>query len=93
MNTTQTKATHTPGPWLLVCTSSRFEVRTSPKACYAFSHADEANARLIAAAPELLEALKLAESMIEYLAPNGARATQATRDVIRNVIAKSEARA
>ena len=51
-------AKHTPGPWTLLIARARIEVRTSPEACYAFSLSDEANARLIAAAPELLEALK-----------------------------------
>lgn len=54
-------ATHTPGPWELKRTSSRIEVRTDPMNCYAFSHQDEANARLIAAAPDLLA---LANSLI-----------------------------
>lgn len=50
----QTK--HTPGPWTLKRTPSRIEVRTDPMNCYAFSHRDEANAQLIAAAPDLLVA-------------------------------------
>jgi hypothetical protein len=38
-------------------TPTRIEVRTSPESSYAFSYKDEANARLIAASPDMLEAL------------------------------------
>ncbi len=64
--------THTPGPWALSIGPHRIEVKPSPEACYAFSLKDESNARLIAAAPELLEALArvipYAESRAEDLA-------------------------
>lgn len=50
---------HTPGPWTLEREKNiRLLVRTAPDRCYAFHPDDEPNARLIAAAPELLEALK-----------------------------------
>ena len=59
---TKTKVKHTPGPWW----TSKLEVGTVPmmavKICNAVSGSDyeeaEANARLIAAAPELLTVLK-----------------------------------
>ena len=48
---------HTPGPWALAIGPHRIEVHTTPALAYAFSLSDEANARLIAAAPDLLAAL------------------------------------
>jgi len=53
-----TSAAHTPGPWALAIGPHRIEVHTTPALAYAFSLSDEANARLIAAAPELLAALE-----------------------------------
>lgn len=51
---------------------------------------NEANARLLAAAPDLLEALRLALATIERLKPPQAfDSTQGTRDVIRAAIAKA----
>lgn len=45
---------HTPGPWQLEREGKiRLLVRTQPGRCYAFHPNDEANARLIAAAPDL----------------------------------------
>jgi len=50
-------STHTPGPSVLHKTVARIEVHPADKRfCYAFSLSDEANARLIAAAPTLLAA-------------------------------------
>lgn len=51
-------ARHTPGPWRFTCNASRIELKTDAMHSYAFSLSDEANARLIAAAPELLAALE-----------------------------------
>jgi len=54
----------------------------------------EANAALIVKAvnchEKLVEALELAEATLQRLAPNGARATQGTRDVIRAALAEGE---
>ena len=47
--------THTPGPWVLNKTPSRIEVRQDAQCSLAFTLGDEANARLIACAPELLQ--------------------------------------
>ena len=48
----------------------------------------EANAQLIAAAPELLEACKLAEATVRRL--NRHNSANGTLDVLRDVIAKAE---
>ena len=48
---------YTPGPWTFAKGPHRIEVHTTPALAYAFSISDEANARLIAAAPDLLAAL------------------------------------
>ncbi len=71
---------HTPGPWKKARNSSFWEVVTpfqdqlideadefSPSVAYAWGSTEEeaeANASLIAAAPDLLEALQLAEHVI-----------------------------
>jgi len=47
--------THTPGPWVLNKTPSRIEIRQDAQHTLAFTLGDEANARLIACAPELLQ--------------------------------------
>ena len=49
----------TPGPWKFEKNSVRCEVKM-PGAAIALPHSDEANARLIAAAPEMFDALKRA---------------------------------
>lgn len=58
MPSDQLSPLHDDGTWTLIKTHDRVEVQTGGGSCYAFAHADEANAQLIAAAPELLEALK-----------------------------------
>lgn len=42
----------------------------------------KANARAVAAIPALLEALELADTTLQRIAPDGSRATKGTRDVI-----------
>lgn len=73
---------HTPGPWVLTKNPSRLEVRTDRMHSYAFSHRDEANASLIAAAPDLLAALELIYS-------NAAESPEWIRERIGPAIAKA----
>ncbi len=60
-------STHTPGPWTEV---GRYIETDECTICEMFSartrEERDANQRLIAAAPELLEALKLAQSIIGH---------------------------
>lgn len=67
----QQQAKHTPGPWQAVALAVRWAVTTTAKPrtfniCIINNDRDEqeANARLIAAAPELLAALKAARPHI-----------------------------
>lgn len=85
---TNTSHTFTPGPWINLGRVSSDDSRTlignkdkniSLVGC-ACSDEQEANARLIAAAPELLEALEVAQSIIERL-------TRSTSDYSRQQIA------
>ncbi len=80
---------HTPGPWrlkhgqgyeLVLCTDEQEKI-----AVITDRHANyDANARLIAAAPELLEALKIAEEALWRLEPN-----MAAHQEVRAAIARA----
>ena len=68
MNEAKTvKTTHTPGPWVL---KGRFPTQyiMHDRDCIATTHISEADARLIAAAPEMLEALLVAQEAVESAA-------------------------
>jgi hypothetical protein len=96
--------THTPGPWFLdevhSASQSRaqYEVRNEKRAvanCFELTEENRANARLIAAAPDLLAALKEIEWMFDGQedinnngGPNDAMKALA---VVRSAIAKAEA--
>jgi hypothetical protein len=68
MKTKQLRAAHTPGPWVNM--TDRLEVHADGRAIanincsHIADEAIDANARLIAAAPELLEALRTAHYQI-----------------------------
>lgn len=88
METLKEQSTHTPGPWRTYQGDGRWIVATTSSWAYAATglipqldaETEEANARLIAAAPDLLEACK---QVIVY----GADADDAIlwTDVIRNI--------
>lgn len=111
--TTATEVKHTPGPWELQLlpptgTSMTYigirqaETRKSVGYAQSSESADiaEANARLIAAAPELLEALRAAESALRWAVQESAGKVRREivggwlhhADECRSVIAKAEGR-
>ncbi len=78
-------AAHTPGPWVAMQNESQgvsfiYPKRSSDDCICTVSN--EANARLIAAAPEMLEALKIARDQIET-------STGKTASYLNSVIAKA----
>ena len=110
MNATeQTETKHTPGPWKVFYTTTGQTILGIGEADGAEGITDaqfglwrdgaerEANARLIAAAPELFELVKLFERTIEYeirkssLAGDdeGARMKAVTLGMVREVLAKA----
>jgi hypothetical protein len=106
MNLTKEKhATHTPGPWhytLADETSSggvygneKCVCDIIPKELQVAYDCEEveianANARLIAAAPELLEQCKLFEKVLTHLINSGDSGADLERDKLREVLAKVE---
>jgi hypothetical protein len=89
MKTEQDKTTHTPGPWRAGGMGMVVDLNQDGIALTSVSKPSmecEANARLIAAAPELLKALKAMVWTFEKLG-NGKAITQA-----RTAIAKAEVR-
>lgn len=105
--TNQTK--HTPGPWLIADESKTFVYALGKEGTNVFScnvesagteraskREKEANARLIASAPELLEALKSVIEEIDMSDSNGYVDCLIHQDEykkITNIIAKAEGRA
>ena len=93
---------HTPGPWKLnnnIGHKGELGILADAAPCIiaimgnqkAWPIEAEANANLIAAAPDLLNALELALATIERLKPpTPYDSTQGTRDVINAAIAKAQ---
>jgi N-acetylglucosamine-6-phosphate deacetylase len=84
------KAQHTPGPWMYKATAGHHDFAIYPEATgrdlALVRDFDEANARLIAAAPELLGALR---AVVEELARHEDRVSGAMQ-LARVTIAKAE---
>ncbi len=88
------RATFTPGPWH----ANGTKVSTWETQDEIDFHGDEviaetgfnANARLIAAAPELLEQCKLFEKVLTHLINSGDSGADLERDKLREVLAKVE---
>ena len=94
METKEEKRAFTPGPWHAHGTRvSTWETQDEID-----FHGDEviaetgfnANARLIAAAPELLEQCKLFEKVLTHLINSGDSGADLERDKLREVLAKVE---
>ena len=87
-------ADHTPGPWRRQIIAPTFEhtsIETANgKLAIARVYSRGANARLIAAAPELLEACKLIVSVFDALPPTSAARTERLQiNAARAAIAKA----
>lgn len=96
------KPKHTPGPWFVVPSQGTTYIRTTESAVPGESaiaevikgrrnlSALEANARLIAAAPEMLAVLKVVERLLRHtvLTPDG----EMVHDEVKAVIALAENR-
>ena len=99
MNLTEEKrATFTPGPWVAMGKAVYTESDNPTREILWGGHntrsaSDEekkANARLIAAAPELLEQCKLFEKVLTHLINSGDSGADLERDKLREVLAKVE---
>lgn len=100
--TTRNNSTHTPGPWKAWRRNPQsdtyiYQEHDDPHDTYAIACINQnwavygANARLIAAAPEMLEALKLVLPLLEGI---NSRCTNDTAMIktIRSTISKAEGR-
>jgi hypothetical protein len=100
---TQTAQQHTPGPWKFISTSTRFELNDAENFPVLRINGGmvptEANAKLIAAAPELLQELRGAWLMLHaWLGSRPAEhgphpEVECAIKSIETVIAKAEGRA
>ena len=97
---TETTTKHTPGPWVasndLCHVFGRSGWSVGPHGVTTAVCGDtppaeeqEANARLIAAAPELLEALECVTGLIAWARDHGASYTEPIEHMARNAIAKA----
>ncbi len=88
---------HTPGPWTArMLDDPQWVVASSgPLVCNTLHGNDEANARLIAAAPEMLDAARMAVKELEWFlskAGPGSYSATGTLEQLRAAIAKAEGR-
>ena len=97
--TTETKTQSTPGPWKVGnCKNMSFPIIPDCRSPIALAftaynglpiETDRANARLIAQAPALLNALEVAEATINRLERHAPGSANGTLDVIRAAIAEA----
>ncbi len=97
--TKEKRATFTPGPWMIqdagpgTIRGLRFRVITKDSIIARTTDGwkeAHANARLIAAAPELLAQCKLFEKVLTHLINSGDSGADLERDKLREVLAKVE---
>jgi len=101
----QNKVKHTPGPWIvdgvdITTEGSKDFVTVAIVETSKPVEVVHANARIIAAAPELLEALKLAHSLLENMleqeeyevSSEVGEAIENIQETIMNALAKAEGR-
>jgi len=84
--------THTPGPWELVQERDylNLQEKDTNLVIAQFMGASDEDARLIAAAPELLEQCKLFEQLLSTLIMEGHSGTDLERDNLRAILDKVE---
>lgn len=90
--------THSPGPWMIADDRSGYVLGSGVSTLAVARGYTDANVRLIAAAPDLLELAKLFErSVLHYIAldmhigdEEGARMKTVTLNMVRAVIARAE---
>ena len=84
------KQTHTPGPWELVQERDylNLQEKDTNLVIAQFMGASDEDARLIAAAPELLEQCKLFEKYLTYLINSGDSGADLERDNLRAILDK-----
>jgi hypothetical protein len=89
MNTTKEQVAHTPGPWHLgePTIGNQMVLKSPGRSIARVMHCDEAeaNARLIAAAPDLLIALARAHNDLLFMEDRDER----TIDIVRAALAKA----
>ena len=83
--------THTPGPWEVYQLGKDSHKMIASKCGKRIAkHVPNANARLIAAAPELLEQCKLFEQLLSTLIIEGHSGADLERDNLRAILDKVE---
>ena len=91
MQAKEKHATHTPGPWYTYQSHKDVNRHIASKDGKSIAkEVHHANARLIAAAPELLEQCKLFEKVLTHLINSGDSGADLERDKLREVLAKVE---
>lgn len=83
------KQTHTPGPWYAY-QSEKYAYKMISSKCgeSIANHVPNADARLIAAAPELLEQCKLFENLLSTLIMEGHSGADLERDNLQAILDK-----
>ena len=91
MQAKEKHATHTPGPWYTYQSHKDVNRHIASKDGKSIAkEVHHANARLIAAAPEMLEQCKLFEKVLTHLINSGDSGADLERDKLREVLAKVE---